>query len=77
MVPCFNWCWRELLLGSVVIGQPEEDRVFDASSSGGTWQLMVVFCTPGVGGRLPTLINRSIPSRDASAAFNKRGYCFV
>ena len=43
MMPCFNWCWRELLLGSVVIGQPEEDHVFDASSSSGTWQLMVVF----------------------------------
>jgi hypothetical protein len=51
--------------------------VFDASSSVGTWQLMVVICTPGVGGRLPTLINRSIPSRDASAAFNRREYCFV
>ena len=77
MVPCFNWCWRKLLLGSVVIGQPEKDRVFDASSLVGTCQLMVVFCTPGVGGRLPTLINRSMPSWDASAAFNKRGYCFV
>ena len=51
--------------------------MFDASSSVGTWQLMVVFCTTGVGGRLPTLIHMSTPSRIALAAFNRMEYCFV